>query len=307
MEGARPWAVTCLVAALALVAVLAAGCGGGATSTPSPLPSRTSSHDPLPSRSSSDACTTGAAKGGCGPYDEYSHITGITSSTYIGNNVWNPIPGWKQTLLATSPGNWHVTANMPAGNTAVVSYPSIGANYGAPNGVYLPTPLTNYSSIVSSFSENMNSNSETDAWATYDVWLGIDKCDPSQSTCPTHEVMIQHDFSANANPPCPTAATATFGGSRGVPVRNWNLCKYGTELIWQLPASASEQSGSVDVLSMLTWLVNNGYLPANTALWSIGYGWEICSTGGVNENFQVSRFSITPALSRSASPSPARS
>jgi hypothetical protein len=28
-------------------------------------------------------------------------------------------------------------------------------------------------------------------------------------------------------------------------------------------------------------------------LFSIGYGWEICSTGGHNENFQVKNFSIT--------------
>ena len=27
-------------------------------------------------------------------------------------------------------GAWYVTSNMPAGNTAVVSYPSLGANYG---------------------------------------------------------------------------------------------------------------------------------------------------------------------------------
>jgi hypothetical protein len=50
---------------------------------------------------------------------------------------------------------------------------------------------------------------------------------------------------------------------------------------------------SVDILSMLTWLVNHRYLPARTGLWLIGYGWEICSTGGLNENLQVSRYSIT--------------
>jgi hypothetical protein len=43
--------------------------------------------------------------------------------------------------------------------------------------------------------------------------------------------------------------------------------------------------------------MTNGYLPQNTGLWSIGYGWEICSTGGLNETFQVSRFSITTSRS----------
>jgi hypothetical protein len=63
--------------------------------------------------------------------------------------------------------------------------------------------------------------------------------------------------------------------------------------MWQLPASASEQSGSVDILAMLTWLENHGYVPRNDTLDAVKYGWEICSTGGVNENFQVSKFSIT--------------
>ncbi len=55
----------------------------------------------------------------------------------------------------------------------------------------------------------------------------------------------------------------------------------------------NEQSGSVDVLAMLNWLVAHGYLPKNSGLSLIGYGWEICSTGGQNEIFQVSNFSIT--------------
>jgi hypothetical protein len=288
-------------AALVLVSVLMAGCGSAATSTPKPVPS------PPPSLPTVHACTTHAAKGGCGPYNSYAQITGITSSTYVGNNVWNPIPGWKQTLHAIDPGNWQVTANMPAGNTAVVSYPSIGANYGQVTDV--PTPLTSYSSIRSSFSENMHATAKTSAWAAYDVWLGQDKCAPANATCPSDEVMIQHDFANNGA--CTTLATASFGGFDDVPVQTWHLCKYGTEIIWKLGVDdrhkVNEQSGRVDILAMLIWLVNHGYLPHGTGLWSVGYGWEICSTGGVNENFQVSRYSITPTLSRHAGPSPAQS
>ena len=276
------------VAALAFAAILVVGCERAATVTPEPPPSPI----PLPSAS----CTTGAAKGACGPYNRYKQISRITSSTYVGNNVWNPIPGWQQTLYATDPGNWGVIANMPAGNTAVVSYPSVGANYGEVTNV--PTPLTSYSSIYSSFSENMNATTGTSAWAAYDIWLG-----QGTSSSTSHEVMIQHDFSNNGA--CGALATATFGGADGVPVQKWNLCQFGTELVWKL--TRNERSGSVNILSMLTWLVHHGYLPTDTGLWSIGYGWEICSTGGVRENFQVSSYSITPTLSSSASPSPSRS
>jgi hypothetical protein len=275
------------VAASALVAMLAIGCSGAATSTPKPSPSPSQSPASLYA-----ACTTSAAEGGCGPYDNYQRITGITSSTYVGNNVWNPIPGWRQTLYANSPGNWQVTANMPNGNTDVVSYPSVAVNYGQVTDV--PTPLTDYSSIPSSFSENMNAMARTSAWAAYDVWLGPDSCSPAHSSCTDDEVMIQHDFANNGA--CPTLATAAFGGSGGVPVQNWRLCKDGSELIWKL--TGNEQSGRVNILSMLTWLVNQGYLPTGTGLWSIGYGWEICSTGGVNENFQVNHFSITTTAAR---------
>jgi hypothetical protein len=208
-------------------------------------------------------------------------ITGTTSATNIGNNVWNPISGWKQTLYSVNPGEWSVTANMPAGNTAVVSYPSVGANYGQVSGH--AEPLSDFSSLDSSFSEDMHATSATSAWAAYDIWLG-----PGSKA--TDEVMIQHDFANNGA--CTAEASATFGGSAGVPVQKWNLCQFGSELVWKL-TGGNEQSGTVDILAMLNWLVAHRYLPHDTGLFLIGYGWEICSTGGQDENFEVSRFSIT--------------
>jgi hypothetical protein len=172
---------------------------------------------------------------------------------------------------------------MPAGNTAVVSYPSLGANYGMVN-TTKPTPLSDYSSIYSSFTENMHATSATSAWAAYDIWVG-----PGSGTSATTEIMIQHDFANNGA--CTAEASATFGGSGGVPVQKWNLCQFGSELVWKL-TSGNEQSGTVDIKAMLSWLDAHGYLPSNPGLYSIGYGWEICSTGGQDENFQVSSFSI---------------
>ena len=52
---------------------------------------------------------------------------------------------------------------------------------------------------------------------------------------------------------------------------------------------------------MLAWLINHGDLPGNARLSLVGYGFEICSTGGQNENFQVSRYSLTGIVSASAS------
>jgi len=172
---------------------------------------------------------------------------------------------------------------MPPGNTAVVSYPSVGANYGQISGD--AAPLSGFSSLYSSFSENMNASAATTAWATYDIWLGS-----SSGSKSTNEVMIQHDFANNGA--CTAVASATFGGSAGVPVQKWNLCKFGSELVWKL-TGANERSGKVNILAMLDWLVAHRYMATDTGLFSIGYGWEICSTGGLSENFHVSSFSIT--------------
>jgi hypothetical protein len=290
------------VVVLAITALLAAGCSGSAAVTAkapavtTKAPAVTTKAPAKPPRLPAGACKTSGAKGACGPYNKYARITRTTSSTYVGNDVWNPIPGWRQTLHAADPGDWYVTARMPAGNTAVVSYPSVGANYGQTTDV--PTPLTDYASIYSSFSENMNATARTSAWAAYDIWLGQDNCAPNPAKCAGEEVMIQHDFANNG--PCPAVANATFGGSGGVPVQKWHLCKFGSELIWKL--IGNEQSGRVNVLAMLTWLVGRHFLPARTGLWAVEYGWEICSTGGVNENFQIKSYSIMPIPARNADP-----
>jgi hypothetical protein len=49
---------------------------------------------------------------------------------------------------------------------------------------------------------------------------------------------------------------------------------------------------SVDILSMVTWLEHR-YMPSNSTITDLSSGFEICSTGGKDENFQVSSFSIT--------------
>ena len=111
------------------------------------------------------------------------------------------------------------------------------------------------------------------------------------------EVMILHDFTSSG--PCTSVATHTFGGSNGVPLQSWHLCVFGSERVWKLGTDdahlQNEQSGSVDILSMLTWMEDNGYLPQNSTVTDMSMGFEVCSTGGKPEAFEVSRFSINAA------------
>lgn len=255
----------------------AAGGTKPATSRPSPTSSTRSgsaggSSSGSGSSSGRAACVTAALRANCGPFSD-SQIQGTSSDPTVSNDVWNPISGWQQTLYANNPGNWYTVATGPSGNTAVVSYPSSGSNYNE-------RALSSFPALYSSFSENMHAQSGTSAEAAYDVWLNNWK----------NEVMIQHDMVNRGS--CPTLATTSFGGSNGVPVRTWTLCKYGSELIWQL-SGAGEQSGSVDILGMLKWLVSHSYLPQSNGLTAIGYGFEICSTGGRPETFTVTGYSVT--------------
>lgn len=201
--------------------------------------------------------------------------------------MWGAKSGTTQKLSVNDPGSWNVVANsQPAGSTAVQTYPDTQQIYTRSDNT--PDPLSGFGSIISSFNEDMGGGGGTSAEAAYDIWLG-----QNSSTNYANEVMIWNDQANRGTCGGATVkAKASFGGSRGVPRQNWTLCKWGSsELIWYL-ASGNESSGTVDVLSMLTWLESHGYLPANSGLNQIQYGFEICSTHGA-ATFTVSHFGIT--------------
>lgn len=217
-------------------------------------------------------CTTSAASGSCGPYN-YSMITSSNgSSTYVNNNVWSPVSGWSETLTASSPGSWSVVAKMPAGNTAIVSYPDVQQ-------LYNDTPLSKFSSLTSSFSETMNAHSGTSSEAAYDLWLNNWN----------YEVMIWND-AYGQDPSYDThLASVAIGGQDFEVYRNGGGGP-GEELI--VSRKGNVETGAVDILATLKWLQGKGYLPSGATLTSIDYGWEIASTGGQSETYQLSSFCI---------------
>src|SRR5215510_13312915 len=241
-------------------------------------PPATTTSPPATTRPPGAPCVMSTASGNCGPYDYPANTASNGYNTYVGPDMFNQIPGARQTLTAYDPGNWHVVANMPAGNGAVVSYPS---NSQLSTGGHPDQLISAYDKITSTFAENMHSTPQTSAEAAYDVW-----------TATGVETMIQHDISP-LRPGCNdrVLATVTFndpdGGSH-----DWDFCPYGSERIWEIHGP-NIQSGSVDIKAMLMWEINHGYLPANSKLGLVGYGFEICSTGGVDETFEVTKYSLT--------------
>jgi hypothetical protein len=264
------------------------------SSPPSTPPS--SPQDPAPSAAPTPSspsglgapCVTSAGRGSCGPYS-YAGITGGNQTSVI-QDVWNPIDGASQTLTAYNPGNWSASASMPAGNTAVVSYPDTQQIY--TTNANAPDPLSSFSSITSSFTGSDPDGAGSDYEAAYDIWAGTGTSDYAQ------EIMIWTD-NHGQRPAGSQLQTVTIAG---VSYQVWSTGKAGsTGNPVTLVTGSNETSGTVNVLADLDWLEANGYMPAGSGLNQIDYGWEICSTGGVPETFTLSQYGIKVACSSGSS------
>ena len=210
-----------------------------------------------------------------------------------------------QTTQANSAQDFVFTTDAPLGRTGVTAYSNSDT-------IGWTGTIDSYTKIVSSFNETMPgtqaSPGNTTGWAMFDPYFNA-------ASGGSYEVMIQYDFRNNGA--CPSSSQVAnnvmFGGSNGVPVQAWHLCEFSQgstgcpsapgpgvtcTVDWKLgPSEAdrqSESSGSIDLLAMLKYLENNGYMAPGTAMSNeLSMGWEICSTGGVPEQFVRSGFSVT--------------
>jgi hypothetical protein len=228
-------------------------------------------------------CTVTVVNGSgsnCGPY-AYPQITASNGfTTYVGIDGWACGPASRShpsgtscgptRLTASNPGHWDVTTKQPKGNTAVLMYPSAYQLYNNPSVLRMKL-------IRSRFTESMPHNSQTVGWAAYDIFLN--------KSGPSNEVMIQLDYVNRCASCSKLLAHATFGGQR------FTLYEFGGpggELIWGL--DHTERTGTVYIRAMLGWLERHRYISRSSTLGIVGFGWEICSTGGVPEDFSVSKF-----------------
>jgi hypothetical protein len=269
MRRAIPW----VLLAVLVVGSVAVATASGKDSTPRLTPSRTWAC------SQSDTST-----GECEYTQADPNITGPLQTDYEENgpDEWNAISGASITTDFDTPQHWQAVANMPSGNTAVVAYPDTWVHTCCPGGVSDQPTIDSESEVTQTFSESMPHNAGTVGWAMDDLWLNNGK-----------EVMIQYDFSNNGACDSGTevADNITFRGQA------WHLCDFGETLDWKLGASEatrqSESSGTIDVLAMLKWLETHSYLPTGTFWNAFSAGWEICSTGSVNETFRYNDFLLT--------------
>lgn len=239
-----------------------------ASSSPSSGSSSGSTSPPPPTYS----CITSDPAGHC-PFSAVSYITGVNSDPYVDQNIWNGGGGYQQTLYANSPEDWYITANANTNFGGVLTYPNTGFD--------MTGTVDSFSSISSSWNVTIPTNGQTAGWAAYDLWFNNWN----------DEVMIQTDLTvpSNGDYDCTGVATITVSGI------SWHMCDFGSERVWK-PGTDDEHlvnrtSGTVDVKAFLTWMEQNGKLPAGST-WTAGsFGFEVCDTGGSTETFQVNGFS----------------
>lgn len=221
----------------------------------------------------------------CGPY-AYAKITNSNGyNTYTSTDCWGH-PGCGYKLESNNPGDFQVTATEPAGNTAVLSYPN--AQQLTNNWNPATRNFTGSSdlpragmSIVSSYSEDMNETTGTASQAAWDIWTS------------SGELMIWVDEVGRGSggaQACDTGVLSghaftyyVYGGSGGGCSGGLPIIKLDTNL----------RAGVIDIGAALDYFTSVGQFTAGGTISQINFGWEVCSTGGIPQTYQMLDYSLT--------------
>jgi hypothetical protein len=155
-----------------------------------------------------------------------------------------------------------------------MNFVASGEPYGEP-------AVSSFQAISSTFAESGPGDVGVYEFA-YDIWLnGIAK--------PTSiEILIWVD-NFNRTP----AGTLVPPPTPGPPgPYTYDVWKTADNSSIELVADPPFSQGTVDLLSIIDWVGEQGWLPSVLALGQIDFGVEIESTGGGNATFQVEAFSI---------------
>jgi hypothetical protein len=196
------------------------------------------------------------------------------------NDMWNcPRRACgRQLVWANSSSDWGVVSDMAKGNTAVLTYPAVQQQFGA-NGQ--PAPLSSARELRSTFTESMPASAGTIGEAAYDLWLNDWNTEVMIWVDNQHQRFYQ-----------PIVATARFGGQTFTVYRDHGVSNgYPSGPVFFV-LNHNETSGTVDILAVFRWLQRSGFLTSSAGLNAVDFGWEICSTNGVPENFAVSRYAL---------------
>jgi hypothetical protein len=170
-----------------------------------------------------------------------------------------------------------------------MSYPDTDQNY---NG----EAVSSFTNIVGTFNESTPHNSDTEEEVGFFIYLN----DYGNT------IEIQHDLvnTSQCNGTTPVATNVSFGGSYGVPTESWDLCYNSSFYYWQLVSGGEstwgESSGSVELISMIKYLENHGYLPSSSTMTLVDYGFMIYTTTSTQETFALNSYSLINNASSSS-------
>jgi len=192
------------------------------------------------------------------------------------NDAWGSGAG-SQTIEVNSPSDWTVVSSQAYQQYQVQTYPDIFVN---PN-----EPVSHYSAITSTASEQSPSGSGEYNEAAYNIWLNGTPGTNAGGDGST-SVMIWtdcHNVSVN------NQGTYTIGGTQYY--FNKSLVQPGNFYQWTFVQLTNTSTQTTNILAVLDWIAAHGG-PSSPTLTAIDFGWEIWGTEGA-QNFHVSKFSLT--------------
>jgi hypothetical protein len=217
------------------------------------------------------------------PLDPNNAQSGVTEGNYyVTNDSWNA-SGYSlsQTLYACNYNSWYVVANMnnDTGDGAVKTSPNVQQTWNS------GTPLSDYSSIDSSFSDvPPGTGASAGIWEfEYDIWLN--GLADSAST----EVMIW-TYNNGQTPGGSEVGTFTDGGVTYDVYWSGPPYQY---IAFEAVPSDQKLSGSVDLSDFFNYAESQGWISSSSTLYQVCNGIELVSTNSQNEKFGVNNFSLT--------------
>ena len=215
---------------------------------------------------------------------------GTDGVTYHWNNdAWCPGAG-PQTIWVNDNNNWGVTSQqMFSTDCWVQTYPHIGWWGGG--------LLSSYSALTATESETGPGHSLPLQWeAAYDIWLNNGH--PGSDS--GYEVMVWTDV-ANVGACCGVIARPTIAGVEYLEYQSQG----GNGPVTDFIRVNGAQTTTTDLKAIIAYVASHGgnYSgPADPAVDTIEFGWEVWGTGSFPEDFQMSQFSLA-----SEAPAPAPS
>jgi hypothetical protein len=191
----------------------------------------------------------------------------------------NGAPCGPESVHVCSASSWYVQSQMPANNTAVLTFPGVQDNFGTGSGV----PISSFKAMTSTYAFVIPNVGDYEM--TYDIWLN------GVASAGCTEIMVWVDNHGQTPAGSVVKSNVMVGGST---YNVWRATGGSWQTIsFELPSSFSTTaSGTVDLLGIYNYVVNQGWMPASTTLYQIGFGPEICSTAGQNVTFYINDFTI---------------